>query len=90
MYVDLSCNINRTFLSADKCTKTVISITEAILDKTQGCLLVDLLVSIRLPPMIQQKSVLLLLARLLVTEYETLQEHRYLLLDLLRHHVVTF
>lgn len=55
MYVDLSCNINRTFLSADKCTKTVISITEAILDKTQGCLLVDLLVSIRLPPMIHAK-----------------------------------
>lgn len=49
MLVDLPSKINRTVLSADKCTRTyngVISIIEAILDKTQGCLLVDLLVPI--------------------------------------------
>lgn len=47
--VDLLSKIERTFLSADKCTRTyngVISIAGVILDKTQGCLLVDLLVSI--------------------------------------------
>lgn len=82
MLVDLSSKINRTFLSVDKCTRTyngVISIIEAILDQTQGCLLVDLLVSICvrehlqpsicLPPVIQQRFILLLLARLLGIEY---------------------
>ncbi len=36
-------------------------------------------------PVIQQKFILLLLARLLGIEYETLQENRYLLLDLFMH-----
>lgn len=90
MLVDLLSKINRTVLSADKCTRTyngAISIIEAILDETQGCLLVDLLVSIcvcewpsiSLLSAIQQKFVLLLLARLLAIEYETQQENRYLL-----------
>ena len=46
--VDLLSKNKRTFLSADKCTRTyngVISITGAILDRAQGCLLADLLVS---------------------------------------------
>ena len=51
MLVDLLSLIKSAFFSALKCTRKyggAISIIEAILDKTQGCPLIDLLVSISL------------------------------------------
>ncbi len=64
MLVDLSLKINRTFLSAECCGTYdwAICIIRVIWGKIHDCLLGDLLVSICLPSVIQQKFILLLLA----------------------------